>query len=257
MSIDADIDLVATFADTVRGSASQVSYGSGHLLTLPWSLHNGESIAILVEPLADGIFRLSDRGLAADTLAMADLNLASGKVAERWAHVKRSIDIRPSALPPVDAFELSGDAHVSELGEALTALAEAIMRADALHVFAKPARQLTFDQRVVQAVLAADVPVTTQAPLPHKFGGHRKVTCRLEPENRSRIYLQAVATGSDENSAYDHVRSLFADAEVDPDQLVAVVREGWGEKWQRSALAEVSTVIDDRSLPSRLAELAA
>ncbi|RBY75972.1 hypothetical protein DQ239_15825 [Blastococcus sp. TF02-09] len=256
MSIDVDLDLAAVFSGAVRESAIDVPYGDGRLLTLPWALHNGECVAILVEPVADGLYRLSDRGLAADVLATANVDLGSPSLQGRWQTVQRSLALRPSVVPPPNAYELSGDATTDELGTALTTLAEAILRADGLQILGKPDRQLTFAERVVKDVYSAELPATPRAPLPNRFGGQRRVTCRIDPPRKPALFVQALASG-DPNASYDHARALFADAQIDRQQLISVIQPHWGQAWHREALAAVSHVVDGDQWHAELRRLVA
>jgi hypothetical protein len=256
MSVDTGVDLVGQFTDAIRKRAAAESYGEGQLLTLPWSLHDGESVAILVEEVAPGLYRLSDRGLAADSLALAGLDLSSKRAAPSWEAVRRSLKLRPSVIPPASRFELSGDATADELGTALTELAETILRGDALHVLAAAARRRSFGDELIRRAADRHIVVRPDAPMPTRFGSTRKVTCGLEPSGKEDIFVQALASANF-SDAYDHAKALFSDSSLPKERRVAVIQADAGQHWHRQSLDEVSVVIDEPEWDDYLADLAA
>jgi len=87
------IDLVHEFAGAISADATATAYGSGELLTLPMSLTDGDAVSIYVEAVGDDLYVLSDRGLAADALALAGVDLSSKSAAASWAAVRRSLPL--------------------------------------------------------------------------------------------------------------------------------------------------------------------
>lgn len=256
MSVGFGLDLVGRFTDVIRQRATAVSYGDGQLLTLPWSLHDGEAVAILVNEVAPGLFRLSDRGLAADSLALAGVDLSQKRFMPSWEAVRRSLGLRASIIPPASRFELSGDATADELGSALTELAETVLRGDALHVLATSARRRSFGDMLIRRAADQHIAVRPDAPMPTRFGATRKVTCGLEPPGKQEVFVQALA-GANFSDAYDHAKALFADSSLPRERRVAVIQADAGQRWHRQSLTEVSIVVDEPQWEDYLSEFAA
>ena len=240
------IDLVREFAATVSDAASEVPYGDGSLLVLPWSLGDGESVSIYVKETGPGLFDLTDRGLVADALAIAGLDLASKGAGSSWRAVRHSLELAPLASRPVSLYELtaSTDRAGFGLGWALTELGEAMLRADGLRALGRAPSRARFTEAVIQRASGKHLKVIPRARLRTRFGSDRTVTCKVE--GRDWAFVQALSAGPNVNEAYDHARSIFGDTDVGPSHLVAVVADGaLLEDWQRKSLAGLSTVITE------------
>jgi hypothetical protein len=256
MSVDLGTDLVGRFTGEIQQRASTLPYGKGQLLTLPWSLHDGEAVAILVEEVAPGLFHLSDRGLAADSLALAGVDLSHRRFSPSWEAVRHSARLRPSIVPPSNRFELGGEATADELGAALTSLAEAVLRADALHVLAASPRRRSFGDGLIRRAVDRLIAVQPDAPMPTRFGSTRRVTCGLEPAGRDAVFVQALASPSF-SDAYDHAKALFTDSSLPRERRVAVIQSDAGQPWHKRSLGEVSVVIDEHEWDEYLTGLVA
>lgn len=238
------IDLVREFAATVSDAASEVPYGDGSLLVLPWSLGDGESVSIYVKETGPGLFDLTDRGLVADALAIAGVDLASKGAGSSWRAVRHSLELAPLASRPVSLYELTASTDRAGLGWALTELGEAMLRADGLRALGRAPSRARFTEAVIQRASGKHLKVIPRARLRTRFGSDRTVTCKVE--GRDWAFVQALSAGPNVNEAYDHARSIFGDTDVGPSHLVAVVADGaLLEDWQRKSLAGLSTVITE------------
>ncbi len=251
------IDLAEEFAAAVKTQSTTRSYGSGRLLTLPWALADGESVTLYVEQFGDDVFHITDRGMAADALALAGVDLGTKGAASSWAAVKRQLDVPTSVLTDVGQYELAGSSDTSGLGVALASVAEAVLRADGLRVLSNIRPRLTFPDRVIRHAHDKSLAVIPRAPVPTRFGATRSVTCRVE--GKDWAFVQALSAGSHFNEAYDHARSIFGDAREDQRKhLVAIVAEAARpEPWQLRSLKEHSKVILEREQDDFFASLAA
>lgn len=250
------VDLVRELLTTVSRQATTVPYGDGELLTLPWSLGDGESVSIYVEQLEDQLYLISDRGLAADSLALAGVDLKRSAVRASWNAVLRDVNLAPSALSARHAFEIAYTTPPDRLGTALTALGEAVLRADGLRALSLTRPTRAFREAVIQSASRHSKAVVPHAPLPMRFGGKRTVTCRLDGAHPTWVQALAASGGSNEN--YDHVRSLLSDALVSKPELVVVVADAASlDDWQTSALAERSQVVRESDQDDFFAKLAA
>ena len=238
------IDLVREFAATVSDAASEVPYGDGSLLVLPWSLGDGESVSIYVKETGPGLFDLTDRGLVADALAIAGVDLGSGGAGSSWRAVRHSLELTPLVSRPVSLYELTASTDRAGLGWALTELGEAMLRADGLRALGRAPSRARFTEAVIQRASGKHLKVIPRARLRTRFGSDRTVTCKVE--GRDWAFVQALSAGPNVNEAYDHARSIFGDTDVGPSHLVAVVADGaLLEDWQRKSLAGLSTVITE------------
>lgn len=238
------IDLVREFAATVSDAASEVPYGDGSLLVLPWSLGDGESVSIFVKETGPDLFELTDRGLVADALSIAGVDLGSGGAGSSWRAVQHSLELAPLASRPVSPYELTASADRTGLGWALTELGEAMLRADGLRALGRAPSRARFTDAVIQRASSKHLTVIPRARRRTRIGSDRTVTCKVE--GRDWAFVQALSASPNVNEAYDHARSIFGDTDVGPSHLVAVVADGaLLEDWQRKSLAGLSTVITE------------
>jgi len=238
------LDLPATFSAATRDQSSVVPYGRGQLLTLPWSFGDGESVSLYIEEVGSG-YLVSDRGLAASQLAIAGVDLSTRSAGASWRAVRNSVDAAPSPIPSVDDFEIAAFAEADNLGITMTAVGEAVLRADGLRALAAPPRAATFSERVIRNAAERGVTVLPRARLKTRHGGERHVTCRVE--GRRWAYVQALGVAGGPNDAYDRTRSVFADADVSSDRLVAIVADDARlAAWQEESLHDVGTVVHER-----------
>lgn len=250
-----EVNLVDAFAQAITNRAHAVRYGDGELLTLPWSFADGDSLSLLVT-VERGHYTISDRGQAADALAIAGVDLSTRGASASWQAVRRSTGVPPAVMAEDDPYVLSASATEDTLAEALIAVGETMLRADGLRVLATHRRAVTFSDRVIRRVSTrSGLAVVPHAKLRTRHGGERQVTCRVD--GRRQAYVQALSGSSNILDAYDHTRAVFADAGEPRDSLVVLVADDAKlQSWQRSALSEVSTVVLEREQDDLWADLA-
>lgn len=238
------INLVEEFAGAITADSTSTPYGVGDLLTLPWSLADGESVAIYVERLGDDLFVVTDRGLAADALSLAGVDLDTKGARNSWNAVRGSLNLPPSVMADISDYEIAGMASRDQLGHALTAVGETVLRADGLRVLGRVRRPLSFPERVIRSASESNLTVLPRAKVQTKQGGERTVTCKVSGTGQHWAFVQAIGEGSQGNEGYDHVRSVFGDASATRNHLVAVVADAARlQVWQEAALGDLSVVV--------------
>ncbi|MCZ2261600.1 hypothetical protein [Isoptericola sp. QY 916] len=247
-------DLIPSYANALAARMRTHVYGDGILVDLPWAFGDGDGMSVLVQPVGDRLYNISDRELTADVLAMAGVDLSHRAVRASWETIRATLD-RPKPFGrDLDEFEIAAFVDDGELVQALDEIAAVMLRADGLRALGVPARRATFSQRVIRRVQRANLKVVPKAEVRTKFGGQRQVTAQVIGERA--VYMQALGTSS--MDAYDHARSLFGDAQAEPDQLVAVIAGDVKlSTWQRNALRQDATVVDEPDLDPYLVALAA
>lgn len=248
------MDLSRAFADAIGQSTTVVDYDGGFLLSLPWSLTDGEAIVIHAREAAPDLIELSDRGLVADSLAMVGIDLDRKNTAsEQWQALQATSTLATPIARIPTRYEIAASCAPDEIGAALIQLSEWMLRADGLRLLSRPVSQLTLGDRIVRQAQARKLNVTPKAPLKMRHGGQRQATCRVD--GAQPVFMQTLG---DAETAYDHARALFGDADPGPALLVAVVGERATLKdWQRQSLSECSRVMDEQQTSRFLDTLAA
>jgi Domain of unknown function DUF1828 len=241
------IDVLDRVASAYAQSVHVREAGTSYVVYTPLSFENGRVVTIYVRPVHEDHYTVTDSGQATDELAIAGVDLSTNKAAGRsWDAIRRALDVPPALLDDVGEFELSGAATADSLGQVVMRLSEAAIRVDGLKVFAPGHRRRLFTERVISTAGAHGLAVIPRPKLRTRFGGRREVTCRVEGHHG--VYVQALSATS-VMEAYDHVRSIFTDSELSPDnKLTAIQGTAKVESWQVAALREVSTVVFEPDL---------
>lgn len=243
--------IVKGYAETLKA----VPYGDGHLISLPTTFTSGNLMTVLVT-FESGAVSVTDRGLTADELSDAGLDLSSGRVARSFSAVCAS-----TGLPPVfgaENWEITASADAADVAIAVQAVADAAMRADGLRALATSSRSATFAE-VAVARVAARTAVVPHAKMPGKYGAIRRVTLSYVGHDNESYYVQALA-GRDRESrvrSYDHASGLFLGAAPSITHRVALLQHGDWESWQVKNLGEVCRVIDEEEADDFIAATAA
>lgn len=237
-------ELISAFTGAIENHVAVYPYGDGQLVDLPWSFGDSEGMSVLITPVGEGLYNLSDRGLAASNLALAGVDLSAGKNRRSWDAVRGTLGLPGPIGRTVSEFEIAALVDDAQIGQALHDMGAVMLRADGLRGLGTPGRRQSFSDRLVRSAQAEGADVIPLAPLRMKYGGKRKVTAQLLGQRE--VYMQGL--GSDDT--YDHARSLLGDAELRPDQAVAVIARGVDvADWKRQALGEHADVIDEAELP--------
>jgi len=138
------------------------------------------------------------------------------------------------------------------------ALGEAVLRADGLRVLGRAPRRLTFADRVMKSAAEADLTIVPKAKVSTRRGGEREVAFKASGVDEQWAFVMTIGQGSSGNEAYDHVRSVFGDAAVGKEHLLAVVADqACLQEWQESSLRDHGLVTRESEQQSVWAQLAA
>lgn len=232
--------------------------GAGEVVLLPLFYSTGNQVRVWVERLADDEWLVSDRGVAAGELAIADVDLEAGRpvVLNSWARVAASTRLPLASLRDgVEAFDLAGVVDAEHLGRAVLDVAEASMRGEMLRVLAPGYRARGFREEVI-ARAGERHPIVPNAPMPTKHGGRRSITVRVDGENGRTVYVQAVSGKSSALDGFDKAQAVFSSAAVESGQLVAVLADPVKlETWQWQTLEESGRPVHQRDFDALLSEL--
>lgn len=227
------------------------------LVGLPWDLSDGEPVVIGVERLSEDLFNVTDRGLAAASLTSADVDLSKRGPVRSFQAVQCGIARAPMLSRSGGEFEIGASTDEAALGDVIVEVGEAVLRADALRVLGSSRRRPRFAGRIIRVASELNLAVQPQALMPLRFEGHqRPVSCRVSGE-LSSVFVQAVGASKGAAPSYDHARSVFADAAATVRRMTAVENGARLDGWQRDALREVSSLVDEPDLETALIELAA
>lgn len=208
------------------------THGHGHVIALPLTYWDDDSVTIYVEPFEDG-FRVSDQGSTAVRLLMTGMNLDSLKVSGAW---QRSITALNLFNPTDEDLELAHFTDESGLGEAVLKVCEASMRVDQLRWLHGGPTVGRFSDRVVKKLFSAvgnRATIRPNARLRLRHGLERQVTAALDVAIGEEIVVQAVGGGSKEtrDRAVEHCSFVFQQAADLPKERRIAVAYGRREQW--------------------------
>lgn len=254
MSLHLSLDIADALAREVASRTTVHEYGAGVLVDLPWDFGDGDGLAVYVEEVGGGMVNLTDRGLTADVLALAGVDLASPAARKSWDAI-RSLVTQPAPFGrDLDEYEIATFTNTDNVARALHEVAATMLRAEGLRAIGTRTRRVGLSDRIIRRAHGAGLKVVPRAEVATRFGGSRQVTAQVI--GGRDVFMQAV--GSAATEAYDHTRAIFGDAELTSDRLVAVVAADVKlDRWQVSALTQDGTVIDEPDLPEFLSSLAA
>ncbi|WP_327640013.1 DUF1828 domain-containing protein [Kribbella sp. NBC_00482] len=234
-------------------------YRDGELIATPWTLEDGEVVTLYVQAIGEDLYNITDRGLAADTLAAAGVDLSRRMPHNSFVAIKGSVELAPAIeLDKPGEYDLSASATAAEVGRAVVELSEAVLRAEGLKALARQRKPATLKDRIVSLAGRYDsLTVQPLARMPLRYKGvRRQVSCRVAGP-RDLAFVQAVGRAS-QTTAYDHAKSIFSDASVPSSQRLAVIEGTYRlEEWQLAGLREVCSVVDENELSAVFEELSA
>lgn len=251
------IDLEMTVLSALAGSIRRRDHGNGALLTLPLAMTSGNLVQVYVEQVADDSWFVTDQGIAAGELAMAGVNLQTQKNAgASWAQLRRRMGVSPALFrDDVRDFDLAGMATESELGRAIVAVGEGVVRGEALRALAPGYRRRRFRDVIIQAAGKVDLPVVLDAPMPTKHNGQRRVSLMVAGEHDT--YVQAISSSKTTQESFDIAQSILTSTALDAGSLAIVLQRGVHlEKWQRETLEDHGAPIDEERLDAFMGKLA-
>lgn len=238
------INLVREFTENIAATASSVDYGRGQLLAIPWTVGYDESVQIYVEQIGDDLFLLTDRGMSADSLGDFGIDLSAKGARRSWDATIRHSALAPATFVDVGEWEIATTVSRAELGNALTALGETIVRTDGLRALVRR-RATTYRERAIARAGELGLGVIPGATIPGKFAP-RKVSFGVGVGDRIDAYFETLS-GRNVMDEVDQSRIVFLDAEqVNRDRKVALVASSAKLKsWQLTALEQVGRVVDE------------
>lgn len=220
-------------------------YAHGHLVTLPLCYYDEDRVTLFVEDYQQG-FRVTDRGLTAVRLQAADLNLRGERVIHAW---ERSTAAAQLFNPAAEELEIAGWGTEDELPSLVFRVAEASLRIDQLRWLARERPPRRFSERVLDRLShAASSPeeVIPQAPLLLRSGRLRQVTAAVGPDEKHRVYVQAIAGQNNETQerAVEHCFYLFELARDVPKERRLAFATGTEDDWKAHWVTELGGVCD-------------
>ncbi len=229
-----------------RDSLEVVPYGGGELVSLPTTFSSGAMLSVLVT-IDGGIASVTDRGLAADELTDAGVDLQSSRVFQSFSAVRGSTGLVP--MFGAEPFEISASVDVEDVAIAIQAIADAAMRADGLRVLSATTRAVSFADRSIERVNAR-TPVIPRAPMLGRHGEKRVVTFSYTGRGDVSYYVQALS-GKDPDArsrSYDHASGLFLGALPEKTHRIALLQDAKWEPWRVDYLQELCRTVDENDI---------
>lgn len=248
LSVDLTEDLVRGYRESF--TITDIDAETVHLV-LPATFSSGRLMSVEIELHSDRV-AITDRGLAAEELTDAQVNLESGVAFKSFDVIRASTGLSP--VFGAEWWEITAETDRADLATAVQAVSDAAMRADGLRALSRAPRKRTFSERVINSIASQNFTVIPKAKIAGRRGGQRQVTARVDA--RERFFVQTLSgTTSDQRlNSYDHASGIFFDAEPDRAHRLAVIQRNdkW-ESWQLESLREICTVTEESDLTDRLA----
>lgn len=240
----------------LHGRLRSDPYGQGaELLSTPWDYPDGETVTLLVRQLGHDHFLVSDRGVAADRLSVAGVDLSTGSALRSWSLIRSGLDV---VLAEAGDFEIATTAARESLGVRLWDVASRALQADGLHVLGRARRTRVFPERIMRQAMDAGLAVAPNALLRNRFGGERKVTFKAQGATKSAYIMALGKGGGSFTEDHDRAKMAFADSTLPRwERVVAINPASSLAPWHRPSLKEVATVLDAPEVPDFLQDLAA
>lgn len=248
------IDEVRTF--TANGFAEFGRRGSLECLLTPFQLDEDRCLELYVEEVADGHFKVSDRGQVAELLADQQVDLGSKSNFRSWAKVLA--DLPAVAFAEEAPFEIAATTARDTLAQTIVHVGQVSVRASGLAVLGKaPARN--WRETLIKRAKAKGLVVHPNATIPNRFGGHRKVSFQIEHGDRSAAVLaRRSGEGGYFNDSYDRILGVFSGAEIPLEDRIALTDDDAKiEPWHMDGLARVCLLKREREQDELWAALAA
>jgi hypothetical protein len=250
--------IVESFLSSLTKRVTSEPWAGGELVTTPWGFRDGEPVALLVRQQDDGSFLVSDRGAAADSLLLADVDLDARVIKRSWSALRDSLEFPLPAGSVRSVWEFAAVASADQLGAAMQEVAEVSSRADGLRNWSGKTRQRSsVGDRLLGEALRRDIDVMPHARIESKFGARRSVTAKLTGRS-ANAYVQAIGRQADPWNATDKARSLFADSSVPNRERFTLVEDGAPLRAEHlKGIEQHSRVVLEHDMAEFLEELAA
>lgn len=186
-------ELTKSLIRYLRENTTSQPYSDGHIVDLPFSYLDGDSIRLYVEEHESG-YRVTDRGDAIINLNEIGLNEKSAALS---AHISALRQMSGSDHIGSEDYELSKVCETTDLGNALLEIGLAALRVDQLRMQAKTAHAERFITKVehkLRDAFAHDSAVRLHASMPQTgtTNRERRVTASVTRGEKT-AYIQGVS----------------------------------------------------------------
>ncbi|MEE9965560.1 MAG: hypothetical protein K4304_10790 [Propionicimonas sp.] len=214
----------------------------GELLLTPWDLFGGRSLDLLVREVDRDWFLVSDRGLIADRLADASVDVTRGAAARSWQMLRRGL---VTTFVAASEFEIATTATRADLGRAINDVAARALQGDSLRVLSRSHRPQGLAERAMERAAAHNLGVLPETILRNRFGGSRKVSFLVEG-NASRRYVMALGRSASFVEDHDRAKLAFDGAQASSTELVSLIGSAARPlEWHLNSLRSVSQVVEE------------
>lgn len=224
----------------VNDVTSAHPYGEGWLIDTPLTYSDGDTVTLLLSPMGQGAYRVSDRADSLDRLVLAGLRLDGRKARRAITSARRNAGLNQMASSD---YELATICAEPDIGEAILRVAECAMRVEQLRWLAQERDEVQYADRLRERVsrlgLSRGWAVQERGALPLRGGRTRRVTAVISGP-RAPIYVQAVSLRTAEVSVASCYYA-FDRAEVPPPHRVSVL-DGAPSDWDQGLADDLSTV---------------
>jgi hypothetical protein len=227
---------------SVLGRTSSVDYLDGELVATPWDLADGSVLDIFVKRVDLDWYLVSDRGMIADRLGSAGVDVSRGVGARSWGMLNRGLAVTLAEASP---FELAVTTTSAGLGQAISDVAARALQGDMLKVLGRVRHPRGFTERAMESASAHHLGVLPDPELRNRFGGFRKVSFLAEGD-RGRCYVMALGGVNSFIEDHDRARLAFEDAQVGSDEKACIVANAAHPlPWHLSSLEAVAQVFHE------------
>ncbi len=235
--------LHAALVGACNDNTSVEAYGQGHLVRLPLTYSDGDSIVLYVEDYEAGS-TLSDRGEVSMRLDIAGVSFESPTAVDAW---RRALGDTFTVDPEVGVVQ----AWVprTEVGAAMWTVTQSVLRAEQMHLLAPAPRRERFDTQVVRRLRTFS---SEREEVVEKFrlrlmsGRQRQVTAMIRVDGKERLVLQAMSGQNKQTreTAVEHAFFLFEQAAGLPREQRLAVAGGSPDAWEAPLLEDLRRAVD-------------
>lgn len=236
------------------GRVSSSPYLDGEMLLTPWDFPDGRTLDLYVQQMSDDWYFVSDRGLVADRLSDAGVDVSRGAGARSWEMLRRGLSV---VLADAGRYEIAGTAVRSDLGGVINDVAVRALQGDALRVLGRTRRNQGFAERAMKEAVSFDLGVLPDSTLSNRFGGTRKVTFSAEGAG-GKCFVMALGRSDSFIEDHDRAKLAFEDAEVDRFEKACLIGSlARPLPWHIKSLEDVSEVYGEQEQNRLWGKLAA
>jgi hypothetical protein len=206
------------------------AYDEEFIVTTPFTFEDGTIIEVRAT-FIDGLVTVSDDGYVAQELEQMGLDVTprrKSNASKNWDSIRKHLPFAP-AMGAYD-WEIAVTAEIEHFGTAVTAVAEAALRGEALKVLAPAYTPVSFSEKVIQFLSSyrESLRIQPKVAIPQVGGGTREVSFTATVENK--LYVQSAAL-ENRNAAYDKAVGVFNATSIDRSKRL-VALEGHIDEWE-------------------------